>query len=218
LRVDKLSYRFSYEILIFHSKVSSSFIFTNFFDDKWHTELFPKISKSSAIMVRSKKIKVVTAVSTLSISSAYSSSHVYMSSLLSEPQLRYKLCVLIYNLRNVSVNQESERQILRTIDELYISHPYFTETEAASIKAAMVNPQQSNNEIDNIEISPTQTIEQLIKSKLANFFEERIASGDLRPCGPHDLAPIYQQVFGIETVEVQSDQFLGWLHRNGLNS
>ncbi|KAK8043609.1 hypothetical protein PG993_006039 [Apiospora rasikravindrae] len=47
---------------------------------------------------------------------------------------------------------------------------------------------------------------------------KRKASGDARSCGPHDLAPIYEAVFGIEKEEVQDEKFLSRLRRQGLPS
>lgn len=62
------------------------------------------------------------------------------------------------------------------------------------------------------------TIEEAIKNRLANFFDKRKASGDSRPCGPHDMAPIYEKVFGISNAEIQDERFLSRLRRSGLPS
>ena len=64
--------------------------------------------------------------------------------------------------------------------------------------------------------SETVTIEAAIQSSLQNFFEKRRASGDARPCGPHDMGPIYKAVFGISTEELRDEKFLGRLRRCGL--
>jgi hypothetical protein len=60
------------------------------------------------------------------------------------------------------------------------------------------------------------TIEEAIKSCLVNFFEKRRASGDARPCGPHDMGPIYLAVFGISKGELKDEKFLSRLRRTGL--
>lgn len=60
------------------------------------------------------------------------------------------------------------------------------------------------------------TIEEAIKHKLTNFFNKRRASGDSRPCGPHDMAPIYKKVFEISHAEIQDPRFLARLRRSGL--
>jgi hypothetical protein len=60
------------------------------------------------------------------------------------------------------------------------------------------------------------TIEEAIKSCLENFFENLKASGDARPCGPHDMGPIYRAVFGITKEELRNEKFLSRLRRVGL--
>jgi hypothetical protein len=60
------------------------------------------------------------------------------------------------------------------------------------------------------------TIEAAIKSCLQHFFEKRRASGDARPCGPHDMGPIYQAVFGITKEDLKNEKFLGRLRRTSL--
>ena len=88
-------------------------------------------------------------------------------------------------------------RLISTMDELYISAPYFTSAEAPPIKATFVDFQvqrEDGTSEDGSDIKTTtesRIIEEAIKSSLVNFFEKRRASGDSRPCGPHDLAPIY---------------------------
>lgn len=122
-----------------------------------------------------------------------------------------------------------------TTDELYISAPYVTPEEALLIKNTVVSrpiltdiPEFEALEFDEDinsgtneppkEVAPekTLTIEQAITSCLQNFFAKRRASGDARPCGPHDMGPIYKAVFGIRTEELNDEKFLGRLRRTGL--
>jgi hypothetical protein len=75
------------------------------------------------------------------------------------------------------------------------------------------------NEVDESKEVPTpetMSIEAAIKSCLQNFFEKRRASGDARPCGPHDMGPIYQAVFGITKEDLKNEKFLSRLRRTGL--
>jgi hypothetical protein len=127
------------------------------------------------------------------------------SNLREDRQLWYRICVLLYDLQNLSKDHNSEKRIGSTTDELYISAPYFTPIEAARIKATSVD-------------NESYTIEDAIKLSLVNFFEKRRASGDSRPCGPHDLAPIYLRVFGLEQAEIQDERFLSRLRRSGLGA
>ncbi|TGO85137.1 hypothetical protein BPOR_0427g00070 [Botrytis porri] len=105
-----------------------------------------------------------------------------------------------------------------TTDELYISEPYFTLEEAAQVKGTIV-PSPILTEIPEFEElefeggsehhvglhtpalgdeGPKEaTVETAIKSCFQSFFEKRKASGDVRPCGPHDMGPIYRAIFMI---------------------
>ena len=65
-------------------------------------------------------------------------------------------------------------------------------------------------------IKESKTVEEAIKEMLAGFFDKRRASGDSRPCGPHDMAPIYEKVFNIESSELRDERFLSRLRRSGL--
>lgn len=60
------------------------------------------------------------------------------------------------------------------------------------------------------------TVEEAIHNRLANFFDKRRASGDSRPCGTHDMVPIYVSVFGIGKGELKDERFLSRLRRCGL--
>jgi len=51
------------------------------------------------------------------------------------------------------------------------------------------------------------TVEEAIKGDLKGFLEKRRASGGSRPCGPHDLGPVYEVVFGIGREEMMGRGF-----------
>lgn len=77
---------------------------------------------------------------------------------------------------------------------------------------------EANETSKEVPISETMTIEVAIKSCLQNFFEKRRASGDARPCGPHDMGPIYQAVFGITKEDLKDEKFLSRMRRTVLAS
>ena len=145
-----------------------------------------------------------------------------------DPALLYRLRVLLYDLRNMATDRTSENRTLSTTDELYISGPYFTPAQAQIVKTAVVQelqPTESsveedgvlNNKVENPDMfSKPKPIEEAIKDRLVNFFEKRRASGDARPCGPHDMAPTYESVFKIEQSELEDEKFLARLRRCGL--
>ncbi|KFY18170.1 hypothetical protein V492_00105 [Pseudogymnoascus sp. VKM F-4246] len=133
------------------------------------------------------------------------------------------------------LDRAAEARTLCTTDELYISAPYFTPEEAVLIKNTVVSPPiltdipefetlKLEKDIDSEASGPAKrevermasTVEAAITSCLRNFFAKRRASGDARPCGPHDMGPIYKAVFGITTEELRDEKFLGRLRRTGL--
>lgn len=143
--------------------------------------------------------------------------------------------VLLYDLCNISKGRTAEARTLRTTDELYISAPYFTPEEAVLIKDTIVSPPiltdipefealELERDMDaEISVAPKEeapqmkmTVEEAITSCLRNFFAKRRASGDARPCGPHDMAPIYKAVFKITTEDLRNEKFLSRLRRTGL--
>ena len=108
------------------------------------------------------------------------------------PELRnnsglwYKIRVLIYDPHNMTKDKTCENRTLQTPDALYISGPYFTIDEAAAIKTTIV---------ETTAAGTTTTLEQAISKNLENFLEKRRASGDARPCGPHDVGPCLSFAF-----------------------
>ena len=59
------------------------------------------------------------------------------------------------------------------------------------------------------------TVERALHYKLANFIDKRKAIGTARPCGPHDIVPVYSSIFGI-TEGLGDERFLRPLRRSGL--
>ncbi|KAF4553950.1 Hypothetical protein D9617_5g068250 [Elsinoe fawcettii] len=152
--------------------------------------------------------------------------------LLAQPKIRYRLQVLLYDLRNISKSREAEMRTMSTTDPLYISQPYFSMSEANLLKNSLVDidgittSDIADELYDTAESSPESTksansrltVEQAIQSRLGSFFEKRRASGDARPCGPHDMAPVYQSVFGITKDELEDPRFISRLARSGLET
>ena len=155
--------------------------------------------------------------------------------------------MLLHDLCNIANDRAAEGRTLATTDELYISAPYFSPAEATLIKTTLVLPPVLNEipEFETLEFGEAEetavgtshtlpeeedasrqplvnpksiTVEEGIKGRLENFFEKRRASGDARPCGPHDMGPIYLAVFSITRGGLKDKKFLSRLKRNGLPS
>lgn len=168
-----------------------------------------------------------------------------LSAIRQDADLWYRIHVLIYDLSNVILDPTSEKRISATTHELYISEPYFLDSEATAIRTALVDIHSAINKTENEEEREQEqeqeataaaaaaddnnpdpnlsalpkdnmTVEEAIHHYLTDFFDKRKASGDARPCGPHDMVPIYGKVFGIRKEEVKEERFLSRLRRSGL--
>lgn len=137
------------------------------------------------------------------------------ATLRSDPNLGYKIKVLLYDLRNIEKDYAAVQRIQNTVDALYISTPYFTPEEAARVKSATVDSDGDQRQ-DSQQSIHHLTVEEAIHTRLEGFFGKRGASEDKRPCGPHDMGPVYEEVFGISKEELQDERFLSRLRRQGL--
>ncbi|CAL8583706.1 hypothetical protein XPA_009326 [Xanthoria parietina] len=141
-----------------------------------------------------------------------------LSDIRSKRDLWYRIQVLLHDLSNVGHDLYSEKRLSVTTNELYISAPYFSEAEATQILSTLIETSILSDE-DSIAHSPknlTASIQDTIHQRLAKFFDKRKASGDSRPCGPHDMLPIYLDVFKLQKQDLKDEKFLGRLRRSGL--
>jgi hypothetical protein len=146
-----------------------------------------------------------------------------LSDLCKDADMRYRSQVLLYDLSNVANDSLSQKRLSSTTHELYISEPYFTESEVIKFRTAFID-ESLETEISEIQ-SPSSsndnsasrmiTIE-AIHDQLTNFFDKRKASGDARPYEPHDMVTIYGHIFGIQKEQLKDERFLGRLRRSGL--
>lgn len=140
-----------------------------------------------------------------------------LSAIRQNADLRYQIQVLLYDISNVALNPNSEKRISSTTHELYISTPYFTDAEAVRIRTALID--DALEEIDGWGSDAQKedvTVEEAIHKCLSGFFDKRKASGDARPCGPHDMIPVYTTIFGISKDELKDERFLNRLRRSGV--
>ncbi|WKT40981.1 hypothetical protein QSH57_005787 [Fusarium oxysporum f. sp. vasinfectum] len=146
------------------------------------------------------------------------------STIVADPKLGYRIRVLLHDFLNVAKDSRSEKRLNSTIDEHYISAPYFDEGQAAMVKAAIIDVDlvkhaeaADTEDIDRYLVSQQgMSFETAVRTLLGSFLDKRRASGDARPCGPHHLAPLYAKFFGIDLEELKEDKFLGGLRRAGI--
>ena len=150
--------------------------------------------------------------------------HSTLSRLLEDWDLWYRIHVLLYDLSKVARDPHSEKRLALTLDPLYISEPYFSHAESTRILQTIIDDptfyeakSPPNASADDIALTEESTIEQAIYDKMTNFLNKRKASGDVRPCGPHDLVPIFAAIFGIPKDELEDERFLVRLRRSGLS-
>ncbi|KAK1849764.1 C6 transcription factor [Colletotrichum chrysophilum] len=155
-----------------------------------------------------------------------------------DPALGYKLRVLLFDLRNLAKDVNSAKRLNSTTDEHYISEPYFEPEQAKVVKSAIVDvefnnhldpnaeheklvtdePRPNDEEVSGPAVSRVrgQTVDTAIRMIMDNFLEKRKGSGDARPCGPHDLAPVYLGLFGMTVANLQDHKFISRLARSGV--
>lgn len=166
-----------------------------------------KKDASSAAKIPNKETKILPTTS---------------SAIIGDPDLGYKLRVLLHDLLNVTKDPASANRLNATTDEHYISLPYFTPEESEAVRNASIDTEPSlhhipgNEEGEEMASLISKTVIEALATILSGFLDKRRASGDSRPCGPHHLAPLYASIFNVELKELQDVKFLGRLRRNGV--
>ncbi|KGQ05658.1 hypothetical protein BBAD15_g9088 [Beauveria bassiana D1-5] len=107
---------------------------------------------------------------------------------------------------------------MRLLSHDFITLPCFDQQQADAVEAAIVDTiptvehehrwgQEHLAVLANIPSQQGQRFDLALEVFFQNFFDKRRASGDARPCGPHNLAPVYALLFGIDKKELDSPQF-----------
>ncbi|KAL0767556.1 hypothetical protein CaCOL14_009795 [Colletotrichum acutatum] len=153
------------------------------------------------------------------------------SSINVDPILGYKIRVPIHDFLKEAKDPDAQERMNSTTEANYISGPYFDQEQAKQVREATVDVElsisisaatQDNHEGDETGESGLRIrihgliVEEAIETVMNGYLDKRRASGDARPCGPHDLAPVYAALFGIHMLELQSHQFLSRLRRSGV--
>ncbi|TVY88277.1 hypothetical protein LAWI1_G004452 [Lachnellula willkommii] len=164
--------------------------------------------------------KKTTPTSPLDLKSTSQKNGATLSDLQSNFDLWHRILVLLHDLSNIATDRAAEARTLCTTDELYISGPTVvsapTQDEVPEFEALALDANEPAKAKEKPTLSENMTIEEAITSCLENFFGKRRASGDARPCGPHDMGPIYREVFGVSKDDLRDEKFLSRLRRLGL--
>lgn len=143
-----------------------------------------------------------------------------ISHLTSAPDnLWYRIHVFIYDLRHFKDNDAARQRLDSIMDASYIGMPYFTPAEASLITNTFVSAsaESTSSSTRDRQISLGQHIEETLNTKLTRRNEKRVDSGDFRVCAAHDLAPIFETVFGISQKMLNKDKvFNALLKKSGL--
>ena len=149
-----------------------------------------------------------------------------LSDLRLDTDLRYRILVLLHDFDKLGTDHLSAQRLSATTDELYISAPYFTESQCEKVRTAIVWNDPHCQEIDHeveFDADPAAveageaSVEDAMHSRLAGFLERRKVIGDdARPCGPHDILPIYSCIFQVRKGDLMEEIFLSRLRRSGL--
>lgn len=148
-----------------------------------------------------------------------------LSILRQDTDLWYRICVLLHDFSTIYRDPSAEMRLSFTEHELYLSAPYFSESDAAKVRTTRIPntveaaAKDEQSAYGSYETPPSAskmiTVEEAIHNQLDNFFAKRRARGDSRPCGPHDMATVYMSVFGIRKEELKDERFLSRLRRSG---
>lgn len=118
-----------------------------------------------------------------------------VSDLRKDPAIWYRVLLLIHDLQNFKHDTSSRNRLDETTHERYLSAPYFaTDEDVAKVRGALTEDEGV-------------TVDEAITKRLEGFLEKRRASGDMRPCGPHDLGPVFMECFGVEKGETAGEGF-----------
>lgn len=124
------------------------------------------------------------------------------------PSLWYRIHVSVYDLRNFKEKVDSQARLDSIVDASYIGMPYFQPNEAERLKRTAVNANQTLEE----------AIRDTLDERLERRIQKRAESGDYRVRAAHDIAPVFENAFGIKPKDLGKDvDFLDLWASSGLD-
>ncbi len=120
-----------------------------------------------------------------------------LQSLQSDEQCWHKIKVFLFDLRHFKERTDSRDRLELITDPSYIAAPYFEPPEVQKIKSFIPN---------GCDITLGQLIASTLDEKLNRRMKKRVATADYRVCAAHDLAPVFEQAFGVRPKDLQKDK------------
>ncbi|KAK0517357.1 hypothetical protein JMJ35_000512 [Cladonia borealis] len=101
-------------------------------------------------------------------------------------ELRYKIHVLLYDLRHFNESNVSRSRLEIGIDPSYLGEPYFNLDEAMKIKGVRLDRDRTI----------AASIEETLNKWLNRRMKKCVESSDYRVCAAHDLVSIVEKLLG----------------------
>ena len=136
-----------------------------------------------------------------------------ISSLRLDHKLWYKLHVFIHDLRFFRSNTTTSRFRLDwVVDTYYIGWPYFSDTEVQQVLHTVVDAKSGK--------TLQQTLDDFFSKKLEKRLDGQMKeTGDYRVCAAHDLAPVVEKVFGVDSTDLKKNKgFVKLVEQGGLEA
>ncbi|KAH7130250.1 hypothetical protein B0J11DRAFT_429854, partial [Dendryphion nanum] len=125
--------------------------------------------------------------------------------------LWYRLHVFVFDLRNFRSNSAARDRLECVADEFYLRELYFSNGEAIKLR---------NTIVDANGKTPGSIIRDFFKTTLEKRLKGRMQeTGDWKLCAAHDLAPIFEKVFGVSAKDFSKNKvFTMLVQKGGLTS
>jgi len=129
-----------------------------------------------------------------------------------DKSLWYKLHIFMYDLRNYRSNNDARSRLDCVVNEYYVGLPYFTEDEAQKLLHTTTDILKGETLGDAIKTFCTAKLEHRIKNRMKE-------TGDYRVCAAHDLAPIFERAFRVNTKDLSKNKgFMRLMGKGGLQA
>ncbi|KAF2125240.1 hypothetical protein P153DRAFT_369942 [Dothidotthia symphoricarpi CBS 119687] len=148
---------------------------------------------------------------TLPVGQGHKNKTITIEELRQDNKLWYKLHVFMFDLRNFRTNTNSRERLELVTNELFIGNPYFDDNERQRLCNTIIDSSQ-------------RTLEDVLGAFFQTTLEKRLQgrikeTGDWRICAAHDLAPIFERAFRVNTKDLSKNKvFSKMVQKGGLGA